>query len=337
MNEARAIRLFHAITQISDTLIEEASGEALIEKTQGTPDGNIPKKKASAPKKLPPWAAAAACLCLLLAALSWQSLRTAGDGRPGPEPSLAQESAQAANEGVTIPPMQPSLNAGALADMIRFFIYQGRCYAAYGEPVAGRPELRGDYLGTATGLIDEWTPADGYVELAGSVKGDFYALNGYDPAFLLCMDEGGALRLYACNNGITLVKGSELYEERLHLAENYESVQYENRASWFYGLGDIRTLADPQNDALREFLKALNQAVFQPDQDICFQGGEVRLYETVSDSELGHLFFQMKDGTCVELRIHEGGYVRFEGILNACLRVPADVFASLCDWLEADG
>ena len=27
MNEARAIRLFHAITQISDTLIEEASGE----------------------------------------------------------------------------------------------------------------------------------------------------------------------------------------------------------------------------------------------------------------------------------------------------------------------
>ena len=60
-------------------------------------------------------------------------------------------------------------------------------------------------MGTATGLIDEWTPKEGYVELAGSVSGDFYTVNGFDPTFLLCMKEDGdAIQLFVCNSGITL-------------------------------------------------------------------------------------------------------------------------------------
>ena len=46
-------------------------------------------------------------------------------------------------------------------------------------------------------------PEDGYVDLAGSIGGDFYAVNGYDPEFMLCMkSDNGNLQLYICNNGL---------------------------------------------------------------------------------------------------------------------------------------
>ena len=76
--------------------------------------------------------------------------------------------------------MEVSLSANENAAMLAFFIYQGRCYVQY-EWIDHGDALVGEYLGTATGLIDEWTPQEGYVDLAGSVQGDFYAVNGYDP------------------------------------------------------------------------------------------------------------------------------------------------------------
>ena len=94
--------------------------------------------------------------------------------------------------------------------------------------------IAGEPLGTATGLIDEWTPKDGYVELAGSVSGEFYTVNGFDPSFMLCMKhDDRRISTYICNSGITLKYGSDLYEDRLHLSKNNISAEYESRESWY--------------------------------------------------------------------------------------------------------
>ena len=131
------------------------------------------------------------------------------------------------DKGVTIPKLEVSLSAESSADMLGFFIYQGNCYVHY-DWIYDDVDIIGKHLGAATGLIDEWTPRDGYVEFAGSVKGDFYEVKGYDPSFMLCMKHtDGSISLYVCDTGITLKYGSELYTDRLDLAGNYTSVQYE--------------------------------------------------------------------------------------------------------------
>lgn len=328
MNEKQVIKLFQSITDIDERFIEEAA-------------------VSSAPLQKKPWLpwTVAACLCLLMAGtyLHWQTQRLLpsqlSPATVSQEDAVHKEEYLTISEdgSITIPLPRVELSSDTLADMVAFFIYQGRYYQKYEELLFDQSGLVGQYLGTAIGLIDEWTPKDGYVELAGSVTGDFYSVNGYDPAFMLCMKESDdSLAIYICNNGITLHYGRELYEDRLHLKENYQAVQYESRASWYYGRQDVHTLAEPENDAVVAFLDALNQAAFLPDSAICFQDAETPLYDFSAESEFWHVYFQMTDGTCVQLRLHEGGYVRFEGILDVCVRVPADIFEDFCDLLVSD-
>lgn len=85
--------------------------------------------------------------------------------------------------------------------------------------------LIGEYLGYAVGNIDEWSSKDDYnKEFASTIGGDVYAINGYDTTFrigILWEHEGEkVLHLFSNLNGIKLVQGRDLYEERLHLSEN---------------------------------------------------------------------------------------------------------------------
>lgn len=265
------------------------------------------------------WGAMAACLCFVI--MGTMILRPSA-----PLPNDGTGIIVSEN-GVTIPQMSVSLSSKEAADMLAFFIYQGRCYVQY-EYVNVGADIIGEYLGTATGLIDEWTPKEGYVELAGSVSGDFYAVNGYDPAFMLCMkDETGAVSTYICNNGITLKYGSELYEDRLHLSGNFESVQYESRDSWYDGR-DIIYQLNGVDDIIFDFIEGMDSALFVPCEDVPLNG------TYISSTELYHLYFQMKNGTTVHLRLHENGYVRFEGLWELCVQVPKESYNALLNLLN---
>ena len=278
------------------------------------------KKKAKKPVWIG-WAAAAACVCLVIFGALF--LRQ-------PAPVLDSDNPFTVSEdGVTIPKMNVSLAADNAADMVAFFIYQGRCYVQY-EWVYEAESLVGEYLGTATGLINEWTPADGYVDFAGSVRGDFYAVNGYDPTFMLCMQDGddGAVQTYICDNGITLKYGSELYEDRLHLSENIVSAQFESRDSWYYSRGERYPL-DDSDAAVTAFLSALDSALFMPYNEVPLNGRS-----HLSEMELYHLYFQMQNGTTVRLRLHENGYVRFDGMWSLCVQIPEESFNALLKMIE---
>ena len=222
--------------------------------------------------------------------------------------------------GVVIPPREVSL-ARSEADMIAFFIYEGRCYVQTSH-VYPDPGLPDRHLGTITGAIDEWTPKDGYVDFAGSITGDFYSVKGYDPEFLLCQKyNDGTVMLYVCDSGITLKKGADLYTDRLHLKGRFREVQGESRDSWFNSKNE-RFRADAQDSAVARFIDALNEGTFIPRDEVPSKDEWKMIFD---EREKEHLYFEMDDGTEVQLRLLDGGYVFYQGILDACVQIPEDV------------
>ena len=241
-------------------------------------------------------------------------------------PKEESSGCRVSEEGITIPAMEVSLSTetSAMADMIGFFIYEGRCYVQY-EHIYEETEIVGEYLGTATGTIDEWTPKEGYVDFAGSIRGDFYSVKGYAPEFMLCTtDTNGVVSTYICNSGITLKYGKELYEDRLHLSENITGVQYESRNSWYQSMGEIYEL-DMAEAYVREFISQLSIERFLLCRDVVEQEG----WSHMVDSEIYHLYFTMNNGTKIHLRLHENGYVRFQGLTELCVKIPAECYDNL--------
>ncbi len=306
-------QLLHAVGDMPDEMIEDAVLPA------------VPVRRIHWGR----WAALAACLAVAVVCVFVARYFTGGGSDSGC-PGVAYDE----SVGVTIPPMEVQLgsSAGEAADMIAFFIYGGRSYVHY-ETVDGQyaDTVIGEHLGHATGLINEWTPREGYVELAGSVEGDFYAVRGFDPGFLLCMRWGdGDVALFVNDNGLTLRTGADLYEDRLHLTENYTGLTYETHDSWNEGPEELRTLSPEYEPAVRDFIAALDAAPFLPREAIPEPEGQ-SFYDVL---ETYHVYFQTPSGVPVHIRLLDGGYVIFTGLYPVCVQVDQaayDAFVSLLD------
>ena len=298
--------LLDALGKMDEDLIAEAA------------PGKKPPKKAKTVVWVK-WGALAVCLCLVVAGGIWKLSTLPTKGELPSEYTVSEK-------GITIPALEVSLSkeAAAMSDMIGFFIYEGRCYVYY-ENFSEAEGVVGEYLGTVTGMIDEWTPEEGYVDLAGSIQGDFYAVKGYDPEFMLCTKEAnGIVSMYICNNGITLKYGKELYEDRLHLSGNIVGVQYESRDSWFYSKEEVYEL-DKEEAYIREFIEKLDAEEFLLCRDVIEQEG----WEHIVDAEIYHMSFLMENGTKIHLRLHENGYVRFQGLTELCVKIPTETYDKL--------
>lgn len=267
------------------------------------------------------WIAVAACLCLIMAVIMF--------GQTATSPIEKNSDVVLTENGVKIPNMKISLNDKS--DMIGFFIYHGKCYARY-ESV-NNIEIVGKYVGTSTGLIDEWSPEEGYVELAGNVKGDFFTVKGYDPAFMLCMKEGpDAVTTYICNNGITLKYGSELYEDRLHLSDNYSSVQCETHESWNNSKNDLYQIKC-NDKVINSFIEQLDKAEFIPCPGVTASENKKTSY--IDGNEIYHLYFKMYNGMTIHLILYENGYICFHGLRDVCVQIPKESFTPLVDLIKS--
>lgn len=277
----------------------------------------------------------AACLCVLFGAvltreywLPASEILTNGaspekievDTQPGKN-QVNTNASGAIEAGAYIPPMEVNLDNDALGDMVCFFIYGGRCYTQYAR--SQNTKLVGQYLGTATGTIDEWTSTEGYVELAGSISGDFYAVNGYDSGFLLCMYDGEEVQLFINDNDIFLKTGADLFANRLHVEGNYLSV----------GCLDVESmkeyvLPEENKQAADGFLQALNAGAFCRSEEIPLR--DPWLDNTyIETAKVYSLEFQMKDGFSVGLWVYENGYVCFNQMFSVCVQVEQDVVDNL--------
>lgn len=277
-------------------------------------------------RKWIPWATSiAACICLGIIGFimhPWNQEEpeaeqeyTVSEGEWGqPEYEVIES-----EEGVTIPPMEAVLSAEEMeaACMVGFFIYDGRCYVHY-DTLYEDVDLVDEHLGTITGSIDAWTPQDGYVDGAGSVHGEIYSVKGYDPSFMLCMKEPDlSTRLFICDNGITLKKGSDLFEDRLQLTDGYINVQYETHRSWHIDMGNRYEL-EADNELMKELVHQLKEAPVQ----LCDR-------EDFYDKQEYHLYFNMKNGMSVHLRLSEEGYVCFDGMLDVCVQLPETLYKDI--------
>ena len=130
--------------------------------------------------------------------------------------------------------------------------------------------------------------------------------------------EDGAVQTFVNDNGVTLNTGADLFEDRLHLAENYVSVDWQTRQSWFYDAGEPLPVPKNAMEAVADFVEGISAAKFMPLDDISLEKGETSAY---GDKEIYHLFFRMENGTTVHLRLFEGGYVSFQGMRGVCAHV----------------
>lgn len=269
-------------------------------------DAALEKKK----KVWTKWGAMAACLCfVIVGTIIWRQPTPTNNDAPGITVS---------EDGVTIPRMNVSLSASPdeMADMIGFFIYQGRCYVQY-EWIYDDINIIGEYLGTATGFINEWTPADGYVDFAGNVDGDFYAVNGISPEFMLCMrSDDGSISTYINDNGITLKTGMDLFEDRLHISETCTGLTYQTHEAWKRSDDEYFILKENYEQELMLFLEALDQALFLPRQDAPCDFDQV----------LYHIDLTTGSGMNVKLRLFPDGYVFFDGISSVFLKMASQDF-----------
>ncbi len=226
--------------------------------------------------------------------------------------------------GVTIDKMQITLpEENAVADMLAFFIYNGKSYIAYEE--LPDDSLKGKYIGKATGSIDEWTSSEDYIDFSGSISGEIYSLKGYDSDFMLCIDNGnGSITTYINNNGINLTYGYELFRNRLNLKDNYTAVKYQTRDDWYYNFDD--PVEFNNKEAINAFIDALNDSRFMYSADIPVENENSSIYE---EKEIYHIFFEMKDSTYVHLRLFDGGYVMFAGISDICVKMTDSDFNNL--------
>ena len=224
---------------------------------------------------------------------------------------------------VYIPKKEVSLTVSdeVASCMIGFFIYQGRVYVEY-TVLEDAKELVGQKLATATGLIDEWTKQDGYVELAGSVNGDFYEVNGYEPEFMLCMQmQDGRVWLFVNDNDLLLEKGADIFETYLHLSETSYEAFYMTNAVWNNGKAyeekkvPVSTAEEKKVERLLENMKAGTVVLTK---DVWKDYGIGVFY---NEKQLYHLYLELEDGMRIHLRIFEGGYVMFEGIKDVCIKI----------------
>ena len=313
MNE-RTNRLLDAMGELPPEFVEEAA----------------PKAEIKRPHRYAVPIAAAACAALVLGSTMFLHSR-GGLDRPPEMPLYYPEVPADTNDGVYIPPIGVSLDRAheENACMVSFFIYEGRIYEGYQWDTQFP---HGEKLGTAVGLIDEWTPEEGYVELAGSVEGDFYAVEGYDPGFLLYVEEGkdGYPAVYVNNSGMTIKTGADLFEDKLHLSDDLLCVRWETQASWdkgdeqFHGL----PLDAPE---LQRFLAALNDAPCVREEDVPFPDDANSIFD--EGVQLYHMEIMKSDGLTVRLRLFAGGYVQFDGI-RVCFQVEERAFNELINVLE---
>ncbi len=255
------------------------------------------------------------------------------------------------DEGIYIPPLELPESNTATMDMIGVVVYKGgiytQSYTFYDEEFEKIKPLIGDYLGYATGSLNEWSKQDDYAqEFASNKWGDVYTVKGYDSDFRICVigqyatDESGTIEIYSYVqfldrlNGITLSNGEDLFEDRLHIRERTEKIQWQSHEDWNWAKGNLHA-APFEDDAWSDFLDEVYQGEFVNTwmKDEAFY--EDKPYSSIYDTpNQVHLYLNMNDGTTVELRLIEGGYVGLQTMGWYFVKIPGEAFDAIYEACE---
>nr|MBP3598964.1 hypothetical protein [Eubacterium sp.] len=304
MNEKRQRMLEEALSVMDDQYIVEAAADMRWYK-----------------KKWVRWATTvAACICVVFGGtVVWE---TVGQQETQPQNEIPQVETQ--DRGVVIPATEVNLGKD-VEQTSHYVIYEGHVYHVSNVAFSTnkKEERLGEHLGTAAGLCDEWTEGDEYVEFAGSIEGELYAVKGYDPSFMLVV-KGGEYdgQVLIRDNGITLKRGADIYEERLGLSNNIVSTQV-------FDMSSAETSVEPrvtwkgEDSVVKEFVEALKEAEVMETSKVKSQRKNAIIGYSVA--------FEKTDGMTFWVRCHEDGYVIFDGIQDVCVKIPERIMNAVLD------
>jgi hypothetical protein len=214
----------------------------------------------------------------------------------------------------------PTANGEIAARMRPLFVYQDKIYIRYSTAIASPDgytvseadmlNLRGDYLGTTTGGIDEWSGDEAYIaDFASNIgEAEVYTVKGYDSKYRLMVYtpyEGGfGCEIYDSFGGLTMDKGDD-YFGLLGLKGNVVSYQWENLDSW--NNGGIQKTEQQADDALNKFIKALYSAT-PVERSI-----DTLIDESSADGQK-FLYLKTVDNLISSIRLLKDGYVYVDEI-----------------------
>ena len=257
--------------------------------------------------------------------------------------------------GLYIPAIElPETGDGA--DMFGTVVYSGDVYTGGMRYVDGEikqvEHLIGDYLGITSGSINIGADRSENTEkIASNLHGVVYTVKGYDPDFMICVRSDESVNadflwfLYRLND-ITVENGEDLFEDRLHMRDNIESIQWQSHEDWNFekdNLQDVSIKKTVWKQFLHELYKGEFMLTYKSDKNHPLEG----FYEDIPSSSLfltpnqTHLYINLNDGLVVELRLCEGGYVGvFSFAWDYCVYMPCeafDVVYELCGGLHEPG
>lgn len=231
----------------------------------------------------------------------------------------------------TDPVNLPENTSGVAVDMIGCLVYKGKVYTQsadfyrYDSEIA--QQLVGEYVGEAKGILGcldyGYSQKNWNVEFASTYSGPVYKVKGYSEEFRLCIyvntDQEQWLQILDNYDGIGLNTGADLFEKRLHIPGHVERITYQTHDDWEKQNSE-KPLTGVPEEVMNEFFRELCSSPFvriDPESDPGF-------YENAETQ--GHLYLNMKDGTVVELRLIDGGYVGYERLGWIFVKMPGELF-----------
>lgn len=252
-------------------------------------------------------------------------------------------------DGIKIPKLEITEPSSTQeTSMISFIVYKGDMYI-WKESISidKANKLKGKYLGetmpvyseylksnyyknaTSTGLphiedfIQEKTKENPNIIWSIAESDKVYEVNGYSTDFrICCLDEiNSQIIIYEKLNNITIKYGKDLFEERLKLKENYDFVEYQYHQDWDNGKNNLKKFTEVTTEDIEQFIDEINNAEF-------IEGTNLDFYSI--KKKQAHLYFRMKDGTTVNIRLNEDGYVSYEGwSSNVIIKVDTETFRKI--------
>lgn len=298
---------------------------------------HLTKERKSYMKKPVAFTAAACAALVLGAAVVFNPFDTdkevASKLSPAPTASaLTAMGTPAAGEGVNLPEIKlPAADSPVQADMVALFVYKGKVYTQAATTITPKAAklLLGEKLGTTKSGITEWSSQDDYATEFASTIGqtDVYTVKGYDSDFRLMtyqvIDGQAYAEFFENVNGFTVNSGADLLGQ-LKLDGNIASAKWEKFDSWNNGLQQYTNVTDTA--PLAPFLSALSAAKPLAGQPL----SEAGIYE---DPNQAFLTLTLKDGSEVQLRLFQKGYVKY-GMADVFFQVDPAVFGDL--WSQVD-
>lgn len=262
----------------------------------------------------------AACCCIIIGATFFYEKQMQNEKQLQ---KIVSDESVPQKDGVIIPQLDIDAQLSDEEDVLPMFSYQGNTYIGF-DGYQCSSNLLDKNLGTIKNLTKELSNEQKVEkkDRFGNIEGEIYSLKGYDSSLILCVKIDGKRKIFVHNNGISFGKGSELFEEGLHLKEYDKLMIGQTIEDGKQNKKKQKTLKLKDQKVIEHFFKAMEEADF--------------IYKNDMDNtkEIGILYVQKKDGLQVVLHLFAGGYVACEGFSDICVQVPTEVFEEICQGLQ---